>query len=119
MPETPGARCGSKWRVWRKYAIRIKMKKRTRLPTRFRRHKIDRLRALLHEAPDAIEKRQNNIHHRTQMLAATQAYNLKLEKTRMESHLASRPNAMQRAAALEHIGELEQRLHKLARAGLS
>ena len=93
-------------------------KKRSKLPTRFSRHKIDRLRALLHEAPDAIEKRQNNIHHRNQMLAATQAYNLNLEKTRMQSHLASRPNALQRAATLEHMGEFDQKIHKLAKTGL-
>ena len=93
-------------------------KRRSKLPTRFSRHKIDRLRALLHEAPDAIEKRQNNIHHRNQMLAATQAYNLNLERTRMQSHLASRPNALQRAATLEHIGELDQQIHRLAKTGL-
>ena len=92
-------------------------KKRSKLPTRFSRHKIDRLRALLHEAPDAIEKRQNNIHHRNQMLAATQAYNLNLERTRMQSHLASRPNALQRAATLEHIGELDQTYTGLPRLG--
>ena len=93
-------------------------KKRSKLPTHFSRHKIDRFRALLREAPDAIEKRQNNIHHRNQMLAATQAYNLNLERTRMQSHLASRPDALQRAAALEHIGELEQKIHRLAKTGL-
>ena len=93
-------------------------KKGSKLPTRFSRHKIDRLRALLHEAPDAIEKRQNNIHHRNHMLAATQAYNLNLERTRMQSHLASRPNALQRAAALEHMGELDQKIHRLAKTGL-
>ena len=93
-------------------------KKRNKLPTRFSRHKIDRLRALLHEAPDAIEKRQNNIHHRNQMLAATQANNLNLERTRVQSHLASRPNALQRAATLEHIGDLDQKIHRLAKTGL-
>ena len=93
-------------------------KRRSKLPTRFSRRKIDRLRALLHEAPDAIEKRQNNIHHRNQMLAATQAYNLNLERTRMQSHLASRPNALQQAATLEHMGELDQKIHRLAKTGL-
>ena len=52
------------------------------------------------------------------MLAATQAYNLNLERTRMQSHLASRPNALQRAATLEHIGELDQKIHRLAKTGL-
>ena len=93
-------------------------KKETKLPTRFSRHEIDRLRSLLREAPDAIEKRQHNIHHRNQMLAATQAYNLNLERTRTQSHLASRPNALQRAAALGHMGELDQNMHKLAKTGL-
>ena len=44
------------------------------------RHQIDRHRALLASAPETIEKRQNNIINRNQMLAGTLAYNLGLEK---------------------------------------
>ena len=93
-------------------------KQRTKLPTRFSRQKIDRLRSLRHAAHDAVEKRQNNIHHRNQLLASTQAYNLGLEKTRMQSHLTSRPNALQRAATEEYMGTLTRQIHHLAKTGL-
>ena len=56
-------------------------KKKTKNIGKFTRHQIDRHRALLASAPESIEKRQNNIHNRNQMLASTLAYNLGLEKT--------------------------------------
>ena len=67
------------------------MPKKHKKVGRFTRHQLDKHRALLASAPDTIEKRQNNIHHRNQLLASTQAYNLGLEKTRIQSHLTSRP----------------------------
>ena len=85
---------------------------------RFTRHQLDKHRALLASAPDTIEKRQNSIHHRNQLLASTQAYNLGLEKTRMQSHLTSRPNALQRAATEEYMGTLTRQIHHLAKTGL-
>ena len=85
---------------------------------KFTRHQLDKHRALLASAPEVLEKRQNSIHHRNQMLVGIQAYNLGLEKTRMQSHLASRPNALQKLAAEEHIGDLTRRIHHLARTGL-
>ena len=84
----------------------------------FTRHQLDKHRALLASAPDTIEKRQNSIHHRNQLLASTQAYNLGLEKTRMQSHLTSRPNALQRAATEEYMGTLTRQIHHLAKTGL-
>ena len=84
---------------------------------RFTRHQLDKHRALLASAPDTIEKRQNSIHHRNQLLASTQAYNLNLEKTRVQSHLTSRPNALQRAATQEYMGTLTRQINQLARAG--
>ena len=85
---------------------------------RFTRHQLDKHRALLAGAPEVIEKRQNRIHHRNQMLAGSQAYNLGLERTRMQSHLATRPNALQQLATEEHVGDLTRRIHRLARTGL-
>ena len=52
------------------------------------------------------------------MLAGIQAYNLNLEKTRMESHLATRPGTLQRVATEAYIGDLTKRIHKLAQTGL-
>ena len=92
-------------------------KKKNKTIGKFTRHQNDRHRALLASAPESIEKRQNNIHNRNQMLASTLAYNLGLEK-RMQSHLTSRPNALQRAATEEYMGTLTSRVNMLARAGL-
>ena len=93
-------------------------KKKTKHIGKFTRHQIDRHRALLASAPESIEKRQNNIHNRNQMLAGTLAYNLGLEKTRMQSQLTSRPNSLQRAAAEEYMGTLTRRINTLAKSGL-
>ena len=94
------------------------MPKKYKKVGRFTRHQLDKHRALLASAPDTIEKRQNSRHHRNQLLASTQAYNLGLEKTRVQSHLTSRPNALQRAATEEYMGTLTRQIHHLAKTGL-
>ena len=78
----------------------------------------DRHRKMLAELPEAMEKRHNNIYHRNQMLSATQAYNLNIERNRVKSHLSDFPSGLQRAAAEMHVGDLERRIHKLAAHGL-
>ena len=93
------------------------MPKKYKKVGRFTRHQLDKHRALLASAPDTIEKRQNSIHHRNQLLASTQAYNLNLEKTRVQSHLTSRPNALQRAATQEYMGTFTRQSNQLARTG--
>ena len=85
---------------------------------RFTRHQLDKHRALLASAPEVVEKRQQRIESRNQMLAGIQAYNLGLERTRMESHIASRPSALQKLATEAYIGDLTKRIHKLAQTGL-
>ena len=92
------------------------MKKK--LKGKFTAHKLDQRRKLLAELPSAMEVRQQNIHNRNQMLAATQAYNLKLEKERTQGHLKSLPNGLQRVAAMDYIGDLDRRVHRLAQTGL-
>ena len=52
------------------------------------------------------------------MLASTLSYNLGLEKNRMQSHLTSRPNALQKAATEEYMGTLTQRINSLVRGGI-
>ena len=47
---------------------------------RFTKHVLDKRRLLLAELPDRLEARQQHIHNPNNMLAATEAYNLKLEK---------------------------------------
>ena len=92
-------------------------KKKTELG-RFSRHQLDKNRALLAEVPEKAPDRQNNVNSRNQMLAATQAYNLKIERDRMQSHITRMPNSLQRAAVQEYMGDLDRRVHRLARTGL-
>ena len=47
---------------------------------KFTKHAYDKHRRLLAELPEKVAQRQQNIFNRNQMLAATQAYNLGLEK---------------------------------------
>ena len=77
-----------------------------------------RHRTMLAELPDAMEKRHNDIYHRNQMLAATQAYNLKPERNRVRSHLTDFPSGLQRAAAELHMGDMGRIIHRLASLGL-
>ena len=96
----------------------MKKKKVGHKVERFTRHQLDKHRALLASAPDVIEKRQHRIDHRNQMLAGIQAYNLGLEKIRMQSHLATRPGTLQKLATDAYIGNLTKRRHELAQTGL-
>ena len=52
------------------------------------------------------------------MLAATQAYNLKMERDRVQSHITRLPDSLQKAAVQEHMGDLDRRVHRLAKTGL-
>ena len=93
------------------------MAKKKRLG-RFSRHQLDKNRALLAEVPEKAPDRQSNVNSRNQMLAATQAYNLKIERERMQSHITRMPNPLQRAAVQECMGDLDRRMHHLAKTGL-
>ena len=86
---------------------------------RFTRPQLDVRRALLASAPEVVEKRQQRIDGRNQMLAGVQAYNLGMERTRMESHLASRPGTLQTLATYAYIGDLTKQIHKLAKEALA
>ena len=89
-----------------------------KLPHRFAAHKIDKHRRLLAEIPRRLEEQQQNIHGRNQILAATQAYNLGIEKRRVTAHLSEMPGTLQRQMAQEYIGDLDKRIHRLAATGL-
>ena len=52
------------------------------------------------------------------MLAATQAYNLKMERNRVQSHITRLPDSLQKAAVQERMGDLDRRVHRLAKTGL-
>ena len=95
------------------------MGKKTRFPPdRFSSHKLDAHRRLLAEVPERQEARVHRIHSRNQMLAATQAYNLRLERNRVQQHITSMPGSLQKMAAEQYVGNLERRIHHLAQSGL-
>ena len=84
----------------------------------FTTHAYDEHRRMLAEMPERVAQRQQNIYNRNQMLASTQAYNLSLDKQRVQSHISDFAAPLQKAMAQYHIGDLDQRIHRLASAGL-
>ena len=94
------------------------MPTQTKLPRHFTAHKLDKHRRLLAEIPRRVEERQQSIHGRNQILAATQAYNLGLEKRRVKAHISEMPGAIQRQIAHGYMGDLDRRIHRLAATGL-
>ena len=65
-----------------------------------------------------MEERQQSIHGRNQILAATQAHNLALEKRRVKAHISEMPGTIQRQIAQDYMGDLDRRIHRLAATGL-
>ena len=91
--------------------------KRAKLPHRFVAHKIDKHRRLLAEIPRRLEEQQQNSHSRNQMLAATQAYNLGIERRRIKARIIEMLGMLQRQMAQSYIGDLDKRIHRLAATG--
>ena len=54
---------------------------------KFTKHAHDKHRRMLAEMPERVAQRQQNIYNRNQMLASTQAYNLSLDKQRVQNHI--------------------------------
>ena len=94
------------------------MPTKTKLPRHFTAHKLDKHRRLLAEIPSRVEERQQGIHGRNQILAATQAYNLGLEKRRVKAHISEMPGTIQRQIAQDYMGDLDRRIPRLAAMGL-
>ena len=95
------------------------MARRSKLPRRFATaHTLDKHRRLRAEIPRNMKERQQSIQGRNQLLAATQAYNLKIEKRRVKAHLSEIPGTIQRQMAMDYMGDLDRRIHKLAASGL-
>ena len=92
---------------------------KTKVPkNKFTTHSYDKHRKLLAEMPERVAQRQQNIYNRNQMLASTQAYNLRLEKQRLQSHISDFTSSLQKAMAQHHMGDLDRKIHKLASRGL-
>ena len=74
---------------------------------------------IIREMPRHVERQMNNIAARNEILNATEAYNARLERDRVQAHLHHRPSGLQSLAARHHIGTLNQKIHHLANKGLS
>ena len=74
---------------------------------------------IVREMPRHVEKRMQNIAARNEILASSEAYSARLERDRVTAHLHNMAPGLQRVAALNHIGELDAKLHRLANKGLS
>ena len=90
-----------------------------RIPkNKFTKYTYDKHRKLLAETPERAAQRQQDIFNRNQMFASTQAYTLRLEKQRVQSHISDFAGSLQQAMAQHHMGDLDCRIHKFASSGL-
>ena len=80
---------------------------------------LDKHRRIVREMPVHVEKRMQNIAARNEILAATEAYNARLERDRVVAHLHKMPPGLQSLASRHHIGTLNQKIHHLANKGLN
>ena len=80
---------------------------------------MDKHHRIVREMPRHVETRMQNIAARNEILASAETYSARLERDRVAAHLHSLPPGLQRVAALNHIGELDAKMHRLANKGLS
>ena len=79
---------------------------------------MDKHRRIVREMPRHVEQRMQNIAARNEILNSAEAYSARLERDRVSAHLSNMAPRLQRVAALNHVGELDARLHRLANKGL-
>ena len=80
---------------------------------------MDKHLRIVREMPRHVETRMQNIAARNEIINSAEAYSARLERDRVTAHLHSLPPGLQRVAALNHIGELDAKMHRLANKGLS
>ena len=80
---------------------------------------MDKHHRIVREMPRHVEQRMQNISVRNDILNSAEAYSARLERDRVTAHLHNMAPGLQRVAALNHVGELDQQLHRLANKGLS
>ena len=79
---------------------------------------MDKHNRIVREMPRHVEQRMQNIAARNEILNSAEAYSARLERDRVTAHLHNMAPGLQRVAALNHIGELDARMHRLATKGL-
>ena len=80
---------------------------------------MDKHHRIVREMPRHVETRMQNIAARNDILNSAEAYSARLERDRVSAHLHNMAPGLQRVAALNHIGELDTRMHRLANKGIS
>ena len=99
-------------------------KTRTKPPTaaksapKFNNTQLDKNHKILRELPERLDKRMADVAQRNDLLKYTMAYNARIERDRIVSHIHDRPASLQKQAAMAHVGELTRKIHKLAGKGL-
>ena len=80
---------------------------------------MDKHHHIVREMPGNVETRMQNIAARTDIINSAEAYSAGLERDRVTAHLHNMAPGLQRVAALNHIGELNMKMHRLANKGIS
>ena len=80
---------------------------------------MDKHHRIVREMPRHVEQRIQNIAARNDILNSAEAYSARLERDRVTAHLHNMAPGLQRVAALNHIGELNAKMHHLAKKGIS
>ena len=75
---------------------------------------MDKHHRIVREMPRHAETRMQNIAARHEILNSAEAYSARLERDRVTAHLHNMAPGLQRVAALNHIGELDAKMHRLA-----
>ena len=79
---------------------------------------LDKNHKILRELPERLDKRMADAAQRNDLLKSTMAYNARIERDRIISHIHDRPASLQKQAAMAHVGELTRKIHKLSGKGL-
>ena len=80
---------------------------------------MDKHHRIVREVPRHLEQRMQNIAARNEILHSAEAYSARLERDRVTAHLHNMAPGLQRVAALNHIGELNVKMHRLAKNAIS
>ena len=97
---------------------RTKPVKTAKSAQKFNNTRLDKNHKILREIPERLDKRMADVAQRNEVLRATQAYNARIDRDRIVSHIHDRPASLQKQAAMAHVGELTRKVHKLSGKGL-
>ena len=79
---------------------------------------MDKHHRIVREMPRHVEQRMQNIAARNEILNSAEAYSARLERDRVSAHLHNMAPGLQRVAALNYIGELKLKMHRLSQTNL-